>query len=158
MDYNTQIKEKIEEILHQMNIKYILLSSTQDDDDFNYLLPIKLNGLKEVGTIPVLLIISGEKNTVSIGCSNIYHLKIKDSLLSTLVAINNTNMKIASGNLYLDSKRQSIVYYQRVKLNSVLDNLTYDVISDCINSITTAIILVYDEIVGIHNGKGKPQK
>lgn len=75
-----------------------------------------------------------------------------------LVAINSTNMRIASGNLYLDSKRQSIVYYQRVKLNNILEDLTYDVISDCINSIVTAIILIYDEIVGIHNGKGKSKK
>lgn len=119
---------------------------------------MKLNGLKEVGIIPVLFIVSTEKNTVSIGCSNIYHLKTKDSLLSTLVAINNTNMKIASGNLYLDPKKQSIMYYQRTKLNNMLENLTYEFISDCINSIATAIVLVYDEIIGIHNGKGKSQK
>ena len=67
-------------------------------------------------------------------------------------------MKIASGNLYLDPKKQSIMYYQRTKLNNMLENLTYEFISDCINSIATAIVLVYDEIIGIHNGKGKSQK
>ena len=50
------------------------------------------------------------------------------------------------------------MYYQRIKLNNILDNLTYDVISDCINSIATAIVLVYDEIIGIHNEKRKSKK
>jgi hypothetical protein len=155
---NNTLKSKIENNLQQLNIKFTSLNSYQEDEDLTYLIHMKLNGLKEVGIIPVLFIVSTEKNTVSIGCSNIYHLKTKDSLLSTLVAINNTNMKIASGNLYLDPKKQSIMYYQRTKLNNMLENLTYEFISDCINSIATAIVLVYDEIIGIHNGKGKSQK
>lgn len=155
---NNLLKDKIENNLQQLNIKFTSLNPYQEDEDLTYLLHIILNGIKEVGTIPVLFIVSTEKNTVSIGCSNIYHLKPHDSLLSTLMAINNTNMRIASGNLYLDSKKQSIVYYQRVKLNNISESLTYDLISDCINSITTAIVLVYDEIVGIHNGNRKSQK
>lgn len=156
MNKNIILKEKVEKILQQIHIKFTLLNSSQENEELNYLLHITLNGLKEVGTIPTLFIISIEKNIVSVGCSNIYHLKPNDSLMSTLVAINNTNMRIASGNLYLDSKRQSIVYYQRIKLNNILNDLTYDVIADCINSISAAIILIYDEIVGIHNGKRKP--
>ena len=94
---NNTLKSKIENNLQQLNIKFTSLNSYQEDEDLTYLIHMKLNGLKEVGIIPVLFIVSTEKNTVSIGCSNIYHLKTKDSLLSTLVAINNTNMKIASG-------------------------------------------------------------
>ncbi len=152
------LKDKIENNLQKLNIKFTFLNSTEEDEDLTYLIHMELNGLKEVGIIPTLFIVSPGKSTVSIGCSNIYHLKTKDSLLSTLVAINNTNMKIASGNLYLDSKKQSIMYYQRVKLNNILENLTYDVIFDCINSIATAIVLLYDEIIGIQNGKGKSKK
>lgn len=152
------LKDKIENNLQKLNIKFTFLNSNEDDEDLTYLIHMELNGLKEVGIIPVLFIVSTVKNTVNIGCSNIYHLKTDDSLLSTLIAINNTNMKIASGNLYLDSKKQSIMYYQRIKLNNILDNLTYDVISDCINSIATAIVLVYDEIIGIHNEKRKSKK
>lgn len=155
---NNILKSKIENNLQQLNIKFTSLNPYQEDEDLTYLIHMKLNGLKEVGIIPVLFIVSTEKNTVSIGCSNIYHLKSNDSLLSTLVAVNNTNMRIASGNLYLDSKKQSIVYYQRTKLNNIFENLTYEFISDCINSIATAIVLVYDEIIGIHNGKGKSKK
>lgn len=152
------IRDKIENNLRKLNIKFTSLTLNEEDEELTYLIHMELKGLKEVGIIPVLFIVSTEKSIVSIGCSNIYHLKPKDSLLSTLVAINNTNMKIASGNLYLDSKKQSIMYYQRIKLNNILDNLTYDVLSDCINSIATAIVLVYDEIVGIHNEKGKSKK
>lgn len=152
------LKDKIENNLQKFSIKFTFLNSSEEDEDLTYLLHMELDGLKEVGIIPVLFIVSTEKGIVSIGCSNIYHLKTKDSLLSTLVAINNTNMKIASGNLYLDPKKQSIMYYQRIKLNNILENLTYDVISDCINSIATAIVLVYDEIIGIHNEKGKSKK
>lgn len=157
MDKNL-LKDNIENNLHRLNIKFISLNPNLDDEDITYLLQMRLNGLKEVGTIPVLFIVSTEKNTISIGCSNIYHLKSNDSLLSTLVAINNTNMRIASGNLYLDPKKQTIMYYQRIKLNDILGNLTFDLITDCINSIATAIVLVYDEIIGIHNAKGKPKK
>lgn len=155
---NYLLQDNIENNLQKLNIKFNFLNPNQEDEDLTYLLHIKLKGMKEIGTIPVLFIASIDKNIISIGCSNIYHLKSHDSLLSTLVAINNTNMRIASGNLYLDSKKQSIVYYQRVKLNDIFANLTYELILDCINSISTAIVLVYDEIIGIHNGKGKPQK
>lgn len=155
---NNLLKDNVEKTLRQLNIKFNSLDANQEDEDLTYLLQMKIKGLKEVGTIPVLFIISTEKSTINMGCSNIYHLKSNDSLLSTLMAVNNTNMRIASGNLYLDSKKQSIMYYQRTKLNNILENLTYDLISDCINSIATAIILVYDEIIGIHNAKGKPQK
>ena len=87
------LKDKIENNLQKLNIKFTFLNSNEDDEDLTYLIHMELNGLKEVGIIPVLFIVSTVKNTVNIGCSNIYHLKTDDSLLSTLIAINNTNMK-----------------------------------------------------------------
>lgn len=154
MNVTIAIKEKLEKILEDLKIKFIYLNSDEKDPEPNYVIFVKPNGLpKEVGEIPIFIIVSPERNTISIGCTNIYHLKDNDSLLSILVAVNNTNMRIASGNLYLDTKVKTILYYQRLKFNDILNNLELDVISDCITSVTTAIILIYEEISKIHDEK-----
>jgi len=151
MDKKEILKNNLEYFFEKLDIHYQNFN-LDNEDELIYMLHInpykyiKSEILKSIGYIRVILSSSIEQNTIAIACTGIYKLKDADSLLSTLVAVNNANSKLLFGNIFLRNKNEEISYYYRNKFKEITEDLDENNFKSIITSLVSAIIIIYTEL------------
>lgn len=144
---NKKLKVILENLFNEFNIRYEYIDI--NDDDVNYLINIQYHDsdiIKSIGSINAIIYCSTKENSITIGCTSLYKLVDSDSLLSTLIAINNANQKILYGNIFLRKSNNEISYYYRNNFNNIIDDLNHKNFGIIINSLLSAVINLFSEI------------
>ena len=132
----SQSMTRLEKILTDLEIEYKQVNS---DDDLIYIANIYMDLLPDKN-IParVLLLYSSDNKDMFVMCPNIYKLKVGDTTLRILVALNKVNSKLSGGTVTLEEDKtivyKRLVHFERTdSLNKLkLENIFNDVMASII--------------------------
>lgn len=149
MDNNAKeyIKTFISKVLSKSNIANYK-SVDLEDDDINYIVTPKLNGLRMKNNIKLQFILyCSDENSLTLYCPILYKIKNNDSVMYTLNTINAINSKMAIGKIYLNHGNGSVVaYINRILFTNITSELTPTLLDKYIQAFLLCSLKFYREM------------
>lgn len=141
------IDKFLSEILNESEMVNHYEVSDFGDEDINYIVSPKLNGLNVKNNKLQFILYCSGKESLTLYCPILYKVKDTDSLMYTLNIINNINSEMAIGKIYLNQNNSTVVaYLNRVLFTDITNELTPTLLNEYIHAFLLCSIKFYHEV------------